>query len=200
MIARDRPESELLRSPLLVTESKDAFDQIRDAFTEEIKPRGIVERMYVTDITYLTWDILRYRRCKAAIVNSRLRDALQNLLQALLREPGQYAHHRRDEAADLAHAWFSDQKTRKRVLELLRQFHLDESAIEAEAMRESVAALDQLDRLLASLESRRNKALRCIAEYRGGFARQLRDSSDRIIEGKVLALDSPAIKSPPAAA
>jgi hypothetical protein len=43
--------------------------------------------------------------------------------------------------------------------------------------------------LLASLGTRLNKALRQIFEYRRGFARRLRDTSNRIIEGKALALE-----------
>ena len=39
-------------------------------------------------------------------------------------------------------------------------FHLDESAIEAEAIRRSAADIELLDRLLASIEARRDKALR----------------------------------------
>lgn len=60
--------------------------------------------------------------------------------------------------------------------------------------------LEQLERLLASLESRRNRALRCIADYRGGFARQLREIGDRIIDGKVLALEKPPSKKASAVA
>jgi hypothetical protein len=104
-------------------------------------------------------------------------------------------------AADtLAHSWFHDPKAKKEVSELLANYQLDESAIEAEAIRRSVADLEQIDRLLASLESRRNKALRCIADYRGGLSRQLRESSDRIIDGKVLTLEKPNGKKSSAAA
>ena len=46
------------------------------------------------------------------------------------------------------------------------------------------AELETLDRMLASLESRRDKALRCIGEYRESLARQLRESADRMIDGK----------------
>ena len=103
--------------------------------------------------------------------------------------------------SSLARAWFSDLAGKKQVAQLLKDFQLDETAIEAEAVRCSIHQLEQLDRLLASLESRRNKALRCVAEYRGGLARQLRDSSDRIIEGnKVLALEHAPGKKPSAAA
>ena len=79
---------------------------------------------------------------------------------------------------------FPAPQAKRKSQQLLEEFQLDETAIEAEAVRCSSDQLEQLDRLLASLESRRNKALRCVAEYRGGLARQLRESSDRIIEGK----------------
>jgi len=187
-------------SPLLITESVDDFDRVRDAFDQEIRPRGIIDQMYVGDIAYLTWEILRLRRCKAGVINSAFRDALEKLLAQLLRQPGGYAHQIKDQADSLARAWFSDRAAKKQVSELLAVFKLDESAIEAEAVRSSAADLEQLDRLLASLESRRIKALRCIADYRGGFARQLRESSDRIIDGKVLALDNATSKKPSAAA
>lgn len=39
--------------------------------------------------------------------------------------------------------------------------------------------------MLTSLEFRRNKALRCIAEYQDRFAKQEQEVSDRVIEGKV---------------
>ena len=145
--------------------------------------------MYVADIAYIAWEILRLRRCKAGIINSAFLHALERLLEQLLRQPGGFNYLVRHEAGSLAHAWFSDPAGKKQVSELLRDFQLDESAIEAEAVRCSVADLERLDRLLASVESRRNKAFRCIADYRGGLARQLRESSDRIIDGKVLTLE-----------
>jgi len=80
------------------------------------------------------------------------------------------------------------------------QFKLDESAIEAEAIRRSSSDLELLDRMLTSLESRRDKALGCVAEYRASLAQQLWESTDRIIDGKdVLRLEHPSSKRPTAA-
>jgi hypothetical protein len=96
-------------------------------------------------------------------------------------------------AQALAHAWFTDQEAKKQVSEILSRFGFDESAIEAEAIRKSSADLELLDRMLASLETRRNKALGCVAEYRASLAHQLRQSADRIIDGKgVLRLEDAA--------
>ena len=191
---RRRNELTLLpKLPLLITESAEEFEALRDAFEQEIKPRGIIEQMYVHDISAIVWEILRLRRCKGAIINAAFRTALENLLAQLLRQPMQSEYDVRAEAKDLAHAWFTDKEAKKAVSEILSQFDLDESAIEAEAIRRSSADLELLDRMQTSLESRRNKALGCVAEYRASLGHQLRESADRIIDGKgVLRLEDAA--------
>jgi hypothetical protein len=186
-----RPRNELTllpKLPLLITESADEFDALRDAFEQDI-----IEQMYVHDISSIVWEILRLRRCKAVIINSAFRSALENLLKQLLREPGQHEYEVEDEAEALAQAWFTDQEAKKRISELLSRVELDESAIEAEAIRRSSSDLELLDRMLTSLESRRNKALGCVVEYRASLGHQLRESADRIIDGKgVLRLEDAA--------
>jgi hypothetical protein len=191
---RRRNELALLRKlPLLITESADEFDGLSNAFEQEIKPQGIIEQMYVHDISCIVWEILRLRQCKVVIINSAFRSALQNLLKQLLRQAGQYEYEVEDEAQTLAQSWFTDQEAKKQVSEILSRFDLDESAIEAEAIRRSSSDLEVLDRMLTSLESRRNKALGCVAEYRASLAQQLRYSADRIIDAKgVLRLEDAA--------
>jgi hypothetical protein len=88
-----RPRNELAllpKVPVLITESADEFDALRDAFEREIKPHGIIEQMYVHDICSIVWEILRLRRCKVVIINAAFRSALEKLLVLLLRQPGQY--------------------------------------------------------------------------------------------------------------
>jgi hypothetical protein len=201
MTAGYGPLPQLLQSSsLLVTESKEQFDQIRDAFLEEIKPRGMVEHMYVSDVSHLTLEILRLRRARTSIISLALRPALEELVPELLRPSGEYAHHYQEQAEDLAQHWYSNEETREHVRELLGRYGLDESAIEAQAMRKVADSLGLFDRLLASAEARRGRALRGIAEYRNAFAQQLRATSDQIIDGKVLSVEHAKDKEPSAAA
>jgi hypothetical protein len=201
MVERHNRQAALLPVPrLLVTEAEDQFAAIRTALAQELKPRGIIEKIYLQDMTVLVWEIWRLRRCKVAIINSEFRAALASLLTRLLSEPGADPIRIDDEAAALAAAWFIDTAAKERVAELLRASQLDESAVEAEAIRRLAAELERLDRMIASAESRRNKALRNIAEYRGGLAPLLREAGDRIIEGKGFALEGPARKGAAAAA
>ena len=88
---------------------------------------------------------------------------------------------------------FTDKKAKKEVAEILRRFHLDESAIEAQAIRSLASEFEILDKRLMSLESRRNRAIRSIAEYRESFARKVREGSGRIIEGdSVIRFENPS--------
>ncbi len=186
---------------LLITEDKDDFAEIRKAINREIKPRSMIERIYVEEMTALVWDTLRFRRCKTVIINMAYRSALAHLLTNLLSEPGADPIRTDDEASELAQKWFIDAAAKRRVAELLRKSRLDESAIEAEAIRRSAPELEQVDRLLSSAESGRDKALKSIFQYRAVLALQLRELADRITDGnrELLQLESPT-KRPSTAA
>ena len=145
--------------------------------------------MYVADIAHLVWEVLRLRRCKAGIINAAFRSGLYTVLTQVLREPGDKESQRERLADEIAHKWFSDPDTKKEVAEALREMELDESAVEAEAIRKSAEDLERIDRLLASAEVRRDRALLGVARYRGDFGTLLRETSNRMIEGKVLQLE-----------
>jgi len=65
---------------------------------------------------------------------------------------------------------------------LLRQFQMDETAIEAEAFRLCSENVERLDQMVALAEVRRNRALRCIADYRQSLAKQIKQATDRILD------------------
>ncbi len=177
----------LPKTPLLMSESEDEFEALRSDLVEEIKPRGIIEHMCVADIAEIVWESRRLHRCKAVMINMHYSAALKSLLCDVLELEGDEYRY-----AVLAQAWFTDKKAKKEVAEILRRFHLDESAIEAQAIRSLASELEILDKRLMSLEARRNRAIRNIAEYRESFARKVREGSGRIIEGdSVMRLENP---------
>ena len=196
MIERIQPRRAALlpRPPLLMTESSEDFDQVRDTLEREIQPRGCIEQMYVDDMTYIVWDIRRYRRDKDTIINVAFRTALERVLKELLRRPGDNAvdmFNSKKKIEGLALRWFTDPKAKKKVSELLGKFQLDEIAIEAEAIRESSQHLELLDKMLRSLEVRRDRALALVVEYRVNLAHQLREAAERMTqEPTVLRLET----------
>jgi hypothetical protein len=130
-------------------------------------------------------------------LDTRFSSAAKTVLEQLLLQVGYDYTEAREAAADAAGKWFTNKETREWGQKVLQQFQLDESAIEAKSYTETASNFEALDKLEASLMSRRDKSLRCIAEYRIGLSRDLQETSDRIIEGKVLALEDKATDSPP---
>ena len=216
----------LMPSPVLITELADEFNRFCDALKDDLKVPGTIDHLLITDIAELAWEIRRYRRVKTSLINSAVLPALKNLLAPIVRrqrgenqkpkkriaqkseslilninfEPDDEAVEVSHEANRLAYEWFVDEKAKKLILEMLGDHKLDEYAIETEAIRIVSPELEKLDRLLASLEWRLNKSLRCLAELRGGFLRHLRTGVERVIDGEILALDNASTKKPPAMA
>jgi hypothetical protein len=173
----------IARPPLLITESADEFAALLAALRQEIKPKGIIENIYLEDLAAIVWEIQRLRRCRTGIVNNAIRAALKSLLNQLLVSPDILDRLNSEaEAVRLADAWFVSQKAKKEALAILRRFNLDENAIEAEAVRLSWSDLELIDRMQTSLRSRLDKTLRCVADYRDSLAVRMRQSSDRIVE------------------
>jgi hypothetical protein len=176
---------DMLRSvaPLLITESVDEFASLRKGLKSEIQPEGAIEQMYLDDFATLIWEILRLRRYKTAIINSSRRAALQGILEQLLWDQDyEHSYQKDKDAEDLARSWFTNKNAQARVAKLLRKFQMDEGAIEAEAFRLCSEDLERLERILTALEFRRDKVLRCIADYRQGLAKQIKQSTDRILD------------------
>jgi hypothetical protein len=158
-----------------MNESRAEFEAFRSAITAEIKPLGTIEQLYADDFIHITWEILRLRRMKVALLNKAFLPAIELLLQ--------HMEVPESEVKEVALRWVMEDDSKKEFVAHLNEIGLDESAIQAEAFRIASRDVDQLERLLMSLEWRRSKALSFLATYRQSIAVQLKQNSDRIIEG-----------------
>jgi hypothetical protein len=183
-MATEFPGSALLPlSPLLITESEEEFNRIREALYEEIKPDGVIESMYVDEIADLVWQIIRLKRCKAGVINLGFHSSSAAILGRFM-----------GAGPDVARDWISDPTVAKAVEDHLATYRLDGSIIIADAINRKSRELEPIDTLLVSLETRRDKALVRIAQYRGELGMMLRQSADRLIDSKVVEMPRAATK------
>jgi hypothetical protein len=169
--------------PLLITESDEEFHRIRQALYEETKPVGIIEEMYVEEIAEIIWQILRLKRCKAGVTNLAFHQSSAMILNRLMKA-----------GPDVARDWISNPELAKKVETGLAAYKLDGSVIIAEAIKDSSYQLELIENLLASLETRRDKALVRIAQYRGELGAIVRKASHQLIDSKVVELPRTASK------
>jgi hypothetical protein len=69
---------------LLLGESAEQFTSLRAELMRDIKPKGIVEKIYVYDLAALVWDIVRFRRLQTDIIRNARPAALLTILRQLL--------------------------------------------------------------------------------------------------------------------
>jgi hypothetical protein len=166
---------------LLATERWQEFDELHKALEQDLKPRGAVEKIYVANLVNCVWEILRLRRAQAAIINMAVEDAIFEILYRLNGKPSPDSPKYLD-ARIRSVGWFADKEGRESVLSHLEAYSLDESAIEAEAIRRTASDLEAFDRMLGVQEARFNRELRAIADYRESFADRARSAANNLIE------------------
>jgi hypothetical protein len=163
------------KPPVLRSESADEYTSLHQKLVDEIAPQGPIEAVYVEEITALIWDIQRLRNCKVSVIHQMSRRALESILTELL------TIYEKIKIQGLVKRWFEDAAGKEAVSEILKRFDLDESAIEAEAIKLASEQLEWLDKALVSAGSRLDKSLRFVKSYRAGFINDVRRHSDRLL-------------------
>jgi hypothetical protein len=67
-----------------MNESAHDLDRVRETLNNEIKPLGMVEQLYLLDYAELTFEILRLRRWKMALLNTNFVPALETVFRQVL--------------------------------------------------------------------------------------------------------------------
>lgn len=160
------------RMGLLVTECAKDFARRHKKLSDQVGRVGAVGDAYVDDLAHTRWEIDRFNRIAAGLLNNACRQALENLLKQVLSREDFETHLDREHAAeDLAKRYFEDKEVKADVSELLRKFRLDEAAIEAEAFRLCAAELEAVNRIVAFKQVRCDKNLFVLSEIlQGAFA------------------------------
>ena len=183
------------KPPLLATEDPNQYDALLTELAREVRPSDFIEWLWVKDIADLTWDIFRYRRIKASYVDGRFRSALVQQLNLALERDKRAAHpdesalsfdldRIRDEANKLANDFIANANTKEKRDKWLKAHGVNAESITATSFDAAVDKLEAIERMLASVEYRRNNALHEIERRRNALGRALRQTSDQIIEGE----------------
>ena len=161
---------------LLGDQSSAAFESFKNRFLGLVKPADVLEEVWANDFIVLAWEIELYRAMKAALIKSARTIALVNLLALMKGDSFAGGAEERNLASD----WFDNPDSRKQILELLRSRDLTEAAIDAEALRLRLQDVEKIEARIASAQSRRDRVLQQISDYRSFFAQLLQDAGKTI--------------------
>ena len=82
----ERAQRLLLFGPPLLIQGEDAaaYDQLLARIWVAVNPVDIIDEMFIADIVFLEWEVLRWRRLKSSLIQARGLQALKDFLPSTL--------------------------------------------------------------------------------------------------------------------
>ena len=153
--------------PLLEGEDRGAYDLLLVRVFGAVKPKDIIEEMWVRDIVDLVWQIHRFRRLKVAMMSSTSSQGLQSLLEPMNLE----------NENELIDGWLERRpEAIDEIEKILEKNNLTMDAIHAHTLMLNLDTFERIDQLIARAESRRNTAERELMRRRFTLAQALQQT------------------------
>jgi hypothetical protein len=168
--------------PLIGGEDGALYSQLLSRVAVFVDPQNIIEWLYVRDILDHDWEIRRYRHMHATLVNAKLVGLIDPLLHiGAICDPagdGEKLPEPLLNARDLFKSKSVDE-----IRTYLKDRGMDFDSKLAQAFGLCRKEIEALERMLASVESRRSAVFREITFHRnlGSFAKRLDETSSRLV-------------------
>ena len=169
----------LAPAPLFPGESEAEYVAFTERVVSSAKPGDAIEEILVRDVIDLTWEVLRLRRIKSGLVKANMHSGVRSVLEAV-RYGGDDSHYA---IGPLTESWAAgDPGAKTEVQGVLDQIGLSMEAVTAKTVDAKLDSLERLDRILASVEARRNNALREIDRHREALGGATRSALDEAVD------------------
>jgi hypothetical protein len=171
--------------PLLEGEDSAAYDKLLAQITEALKPKDIIEELWVYDVLNLSWEVISWRQRKSRLIKANLHLGLKTVLSSLTT----YVN-----AKELAENWaVGDAESVERVDELLSDADLSMDEVVAETIAIKISDIERFDRLIMNAEARRNAVLREIDRYRCSKSQPARRAIETVEDAEYTEIKAPQI-------
>jgi hypothetical protein len=188
--------------PLLDGEDRALYDELLARVTAALAPEDITEGFVARDVADLNWELQRLRRINVALFGMHQRQhlvrALENAGESEAYEDAGLDDDDEDdeelndssEYGELVRDWSKrDPKAVKKVEGLLSSVGLSIDAMAARALSDNIEVFEQIDRMIARKEARRNAMLHEFERRRADRGSKLRKSRPQIEDGEYRVVD-----------
>jgi hypothetical protein len=171
----------LFGPPLLLQgEDEAAYNELLAQFYAAIQPANVIEEMFVADLLFFQWEILRWRRLKSSLLRARGLEALKGFLNEML----DYESYRETFAEDLAEL-LQQEVAEEEAEDLARRCARNEPDA-VEKVNELLVGSRGMDRVLDDAKAKKAKEL--AQEYAGREPDAI-ELVNRLLASHVLTLD-----------
>lgn len=165
-----------IAAPALVEgEDVQAYNALLDEIIIAVKPQDVFEEIFVRDFVDLQWELMRWRRSNAVLMNSDLYLTVREVLTPIVGIA---------EAIGLAdQCGKRDAEALKKVREVLDAAGMSAEVLSARSLARRIEHVESLDRMAATAEMRRRSALQELRTHRREFAAAMRVVNEKIENG-----------------
>ncbi|MEA1835056.1 HNH endonuclease signature motif containing protein [Methylobacterium durans] len=173
--------------PLLLGEDVSLYDAVLASVVQQVKPRDVIETLWVKDLVDLIWEAKRLRLWRQRILAQARLQAAEALLKPVLEAQDKSAFPVISEiertARDLALGWLNGRAPEAATVETLLQGRgLTTNDVTAKAFELKLPDLERIERMVMNADNRRDALLREIERKRVNLGRNLRVASEDIID------------------
>ena len=106
-------------SPQLLLHGEDAaaYDELLSRVRTVINPVDIIDEMFIADVVSLEWEVLRWRRLKSSLMQTRGLEALERFLSKHLDYYDHYQRHFEQDLAEILQDNLAEGQTRELLAE-----------------------------------------------------------------------------------
>jgi hypothetical protein len=169
--------------PLIEGEDPAAYDELLVRISADVKPKDILEDIWVRDVVDFTWEILSLRRLRANLMTATGYKGVRAVLQPIIGY---------SKADTLASDWAKRKPNAiERVNSILDSAGLSMHAVMAQTLSENLDFVERIERMITIKESCRNAILREVDGHRAMLAHALRASVHQLEHGEIQVIDDP---------
>src|SRR3954469_20262391 len=153
-------------------EDDQLYARLLEQVTAAVGPRDIIEEFLVRDVMDLQWEVIRFRRLKACLLNAHAAPKITDILSPLIGD---------HEADRLGGLWRNgDRDGIETVKQELEKGNLSIENVMAETLVLKLDEVERIDHIIARAEARRVSILREMDRHRTALATSLRQATQAI--------------------
>jgi hypothetical protein len=167
----------LLEQPsLLAGENKEDYEILLAALIAALKPKDILDHIWICDVAYHQSQIRRYRQFKDSLITATRRDTLETMLQPLLSSDASdvYLDEPREARVLVSEFLLGKPAATKEVTDLLARDGLNLETVLAVGMTSRIEAIERIDRMMFAAQAGRDAAFREIERRRAVLGQKSR--------------------------
>jgi hypothetical protein len=158
--------------PIIYGEAKDVYDAFFARVQASVRPKDIVEEIWVRDVVDLVWWAQRLRRLRDNLLVAKTQEAIRAVMRPLIGL---------ENALILAEGWaWREPESVEKLQSYLRQTELTMDVVMAQALQIALNDIERIDGMIMKAEARRNAALREIERHRAALADALRRATESV--------------------